>query len=126
MEIAKQQSRTQFIENIKQWNHIDTQLKLVNEKTRKISEVKNQLTDEICEYMNTNNHKSIKLSDGEIRLYHKKEYESLSFGYVEECLNNILEDDTQIDFIMDYLRNHREITTSSEIRKFTKMEKHVV
>lgn len=126
MEIAKQQSRTQFIENIKQWNHIDTQLKLVNEKTRKIREVKNQLTDEICEYMNTNNHKSIKLSDGEIRLYPKKEYESLSFGYVEECLNNILEDDTQIDFIMDYLRNHREITTSSEIRKFTKMEKHVV
>ena len=126
MEIAKQQSRTQFIVNIKQWNHIDTQLKLVNEKTRKIREVKNQLTDEICEYMNTNNHKSIKLSDGEIRLYPKKEYESLSFGYVEECLNNILEDDTQIDFIMDYLRNHREITTSSEIRKFTKMEKHVV
>ena len=110
-------SRTEFIENVKQWNNIDTQIKLVNEKTKKIREMKTYLASQISEYMRNNNLGSVKFNGGEIRMYEKKDYETLTFSYIEECLENILEDEEQIDFIMNYLRTNREVKTTPEIRK---------
>jgi len=110
-------SRTEFIENVKQWNNIDTQIKLVNEKTKKIREMKTYLASQISEYMRNNNLGSVKFNGGEIRMYEKKDYETLTFSYIEDCLENILEDEEQIDFIMNYLRTNREVKTTPEIRK---------
>jgi hypothetical protein len=65
---------------------------------------------------------NIKFNDGELRFYEKKEYSPLTFSYIEDCLENILEDESQIEFIMDYLRDNREITTSIDIRRITKKD----
>jgi hypothetical protein len=111
------ETRTEFIENVKKWNSIDTQIKLVNEKTKKIREMKTYLAVQINEYMKNNNLASVKFNGGEIRVYEKKEYETLTFSYIEECLENLLEDEEQIEFIMEYLRTNREVKTTPEIRK---------
>ena len=54
-------------------------------------EMKTQLGKEICNYMTDNNLNShIEISDGELRFFEKKEYTTLSFGYVEKCLHENL------------------------------------
>ena len=109
--------KTQFIEDVKRWALIESQLKIVNEKTKKMREMKHELSEKICNYMSETNNSNIKLSDGEIRLYDKKEYSPLTFGYIENKLANIISDKEQLEYVIQYLKENREITTSPEIKR---------
>lgn len=109
--------KTQFIEDVKRWALIESQLKIVNEKTKKMREMKHELSEKICNYMSETNNSKIKLSDGEIRLYDKKEYSPLTFGYIENKLANIISDKEQLEYVIQYLKENREITTSPEIKR---------
>ena len=82
-------------------------------------EMKSQLNTEICNYMNTNNisRNSITISDGELRIHEKKEYSSITFGYLERCLAELIKNQTQVDYIMQYLKDNREITISNEVKR---------
>lgn len=115
-------SKQQFIENVQKWVTIDSQLKIVNEKTKQMREMKSILNAEICNYMNTNNisRNSITISDGELRIHEKKEYSSMTFGYVERCLAELINNQTQVDYIMQYLKDNRETTISNEVKRIYK------
>ena len=113
------ESREQFVENIKNWVILDSQMKIINEKTKKIRENKNQLGETICKYMKDYNllENKIGISDGELRIYEKKEYPPLSYGYIERCLGEIIPDKNQLNYLIMYLKNKREITTSLDIKR---------
>ena len=85
----------------------------------KIRENKSTLTSEICNYMDTNSiqNKRIEISDGYLRYAEKKEYSPLTYNYIEECLNKIIDDKEHVEFIISYLKNNRQIKTSYEIRR---------
>jgi hypothetical protein len=59
----------------------------------------------------------IKLSNGEMRIGEKKEYSTLTFSYIEECLAKIIPEKEHVDFIIDYLKSHREIKTVQELQR---------
>jgi hypothetical protein len=115
-------SKQQFIENVQKWVTIDSQLKIVNEKTKQMREMKSRLNAEICNYMNTNNisRNSITISDGELRIHEKKEYSSMTFGYVERCLAELINNQPQVEYIMQYLKDNRETTISNEVKRIYK------
>ena len=112
-------SSSQFVENVKRWVLLDTYLKKIQEKTKELRNEKNELVETICQYLETHGlaSKKINIPDGDIRCFEKKEYASLSFGYLEECLGKLMEDKSQIDFVIDYLKQNRKITTSMELRR---------
>ena len=113
-------SHDELLNSIQKWVSIDQQLQLVNDKTKKMRETRSILTSNICGYMKNNNIKgNIGITDGELRLYEKKEYKSLSFTYITNCLENIIKDKSQVEQIVKYLKDNREITTSSEIKRFS-------
>jgi len=111
--------KEKFIENVKQWVLLDSQLKIINEKTKKVRDHKASLTNDICDYMVNNNLKDNKIgiSDGDLRIIEKKEYPALSYGYIERCLAEIIPDKTQLDFLIQHLKNKREITTVLDIKR---------
>lgn len=111
--------KDQFIDNVKQWVQYDSQLKIINEKTRKVRETKHRLNDEICEYMKQNNliGNKIGISDGELRIVEKKEYPPLSYGYIERTLAEIIPDKKQLDYLISHLKTNREITTVLDIKR---------
>jgi len=111
--------KTQFIEDVKKWVLVDSQLKIVNEKTRKMRELKNDLSDKICDYMTDNNllQNKIKLSDGELWIHERKSQTPLTFGYIEKTLSNIISDKEQLEYVIQYLKENREVTTSSDIKR---------
>lgn len=117
--IEQIQTKPEFIEKVKKWVVMDSQLKIVNEKTKQLREMKSQLNHQICDFMNNHNlaQNRITISDGELRLHEKKEYSAITFGYIQRCLADLIKDDTQVEFIIQYLKDNREITTSSDIKR---------
>jgi hypothetical protein len=90
--------KTQFVENIQKWVILDKQLKLIHEKTKEIREHKHRLTDDICGYIQNKSLSTtkIEISDGELKMYEKKEYSPLTFTYIEESLAKILTDIAEV------------------------------
>ena len=116
--VIVKQPKNQFINNVQKWVLIDNQLKIVNEKTKKMREMKNSLSEDICKYMNDNDliNKKIGITNGELRIVEKKDYSPLSYGYIEKKLEEIIPDKSHVEFIIQYLKDNREITLSQEIR----------
>jgi hypothetical protein len=111
--------KKQFVENVQKWVILDKQLELIREKTKEIRETKNKLTNHICDYIQTKNlsNTKIEISDGEIKMYEKKEYSPLTFTYVEESLAKLLTDKSQVDYIIQFLKKNRETKSSVDIRR---------
>lgn len=121
-QIITKTNKQQFIENVQKWSLIDARLKLINENTKKLRDMKSDLGKNITTYMKENNleDKKIGLQGGELRLVEKKEYTPLTFSYLESCLDNIIADKEQVDFIMNCVREQREVNTVKELRHYAK------
>jgi hypothetical protein len=121
-QIITKTNKQQFIENVQKWSLIDARLKLINENTKKLRDMKSDLGKNITAYMKENNleDKKIGLQGGELRLVEKKEYTPLTFSYLESCLDNIIADKEQVDFIMNCVREQREVNTVKELRHYAK------
>ncbi len=116
-------SNTDFVQNIRKWVHYDSQIKLLNEKLKEARENKQKVLEGIETHVKQNDleAKHIEISDGELRFYEKRDYSPLTFRYIEECLGKIISDVKQVDLIIDYLKTHRHIETSFDIRRNYKM-----
>ena len=81
--------------------------------------MKNTLSQTICNYLHENKLQNTKIdiTNGQIKIYEKKDYSPLTFSYVEECLGKIISDKSHVEYIINYLKEHREIKTSSELRR---------
>ncbi len=114
-----QLTQPQLVENVKKWTLLDSQLKIVYEKTKKMREYKSKLGKEIIQYMESKNKlkAKIQITNGELSFYEKKEYTPLSYSYIETCLAEIIRDKSQVRFIMEYLKEKRNIKTKTEIRR---------
>ena len=111
-------NKSDLIENIKTWVTYDSQIKLINDKTKIVRENKNELTKNICNYANTNNIKSkIEISDGTLTFCEKKDYSPLTYSYVEKCLGELINDKEKVDYIIEYMKSNREVTKSYDIRR---------
>jgi hypothetical protein len=114
--------KSQFIENIQKWVSLDNQLKIINEKMKKARIYKNELIDQITNYAvyNELQDRKIEISDGELRFYDKKDYQPITFSYIEDCLHHLITDERHVEYIMKYLRENRKITVSKDIRRIYK------
>jgi hypothetical protein len=112
--------KEKFIQNIQFWVSLDNQLRAVQEKIKEMRERKHNLSGEITRYIQNNQlqKKRIEISDGSLGIYEKKEYSALTYGYIEKCLGDIIPDKKNVEYIMNYLREHRELKKSSfDIRR---------
>ena len=118
-ELVVQNEKKTFVENVQKWLLYEHQLKIVTDKAKQIRESKNTTAESIREYMQTHglSQNKIKITDGELKICEKKEYSPLTYGYVEECLAKIITEKENVEFIMEYLKQNREVKISHEIRK---------
>lgn len=118
MQLVDKNEKTKLVENVQKWVLIEGKLKEINERTKKMREMKTDIGKDICNYMTENklnNH--IEISDGELRFFEKKEYTPLSFGYIEKRLHELIADDEQVKLIVSYLKDKREVNTSLDIKR---------
>jgi len=110
-----------IIKCIQNYVLLDDKIKELNSKTKELREKKNVFSKYICNYIDNNNvNKSIKISDGELKINERKDYTPLSYNFIEECLSEIIKDENKVSYIIDYLKEKREIKTSLEIKRVKK------
>jgi hypothetical protein len=61
--------------------------------------------------------KKIEIHDGDLKIYEKKEYSPLTYSYIEECLEKIVTNKSQVEYILKYLKENREIKQVQDIRR---------
>jgi len=117
--VEKITDKSQLISKIQRWVLLDSQLKIVNDKTKQLREMRSQLNSQISQYMLQNNMSNTKIdiSDGDLRICEKKDYSSITFGYIERCLDELISDKNQVEYIIKYLKENREVNVSSEIKR---------
>jgi len=104
---------------IQKWIAVDNQLIILQEKIKTMREWKKRLTDTILPLLieKKGDNAIIELPDGELKIQEKQEYSTLSFGYIEDCLSELIPEEEQVDFVMEYLREHRETKITKEIKR---------
>jgi len=114
----KNNNREEFINNIKEWVMLDSQMKIINEKTKKIRNRKSEINSKICDYAKENKFtQKITISDGQLSFYEKKEYSALTYSYIEKCLGELISDKKQVDYIVQYLKENRDIQVNWDIKR---------
>ncbi len=114
-----------FTQNVKRWVTIDTQLKMINEKTKILREEKNNISYKICDQLDNsgNKNRKILIHDGDLKVHEKKEYSPLTFSFLEEHLGKIMNDPTQVQYVIDYLKQKREIKITNDLKRSYKNNK---
>jgi len=109
----------ELVEQVQRWVALDAQLKKINEKTKEYREMKSRIGTSIMTYMKTNRLENTKIdiSDGQIRLAEKRDYSPLTFTYIETSLHKIIPNQEHVEYIIQYLKDNREVKVSSELKR---------
>ena len=112
-------SRETLTNKIKRWVQLDTQLKVINERTKLMRDERGRLSGEICMDLNSAgiSKQKIMLPDGDLKVYEKKDYSPLTFGFLEQHLGTIMSDPQQVSYVIDYLKQKREIKCSNDLKR---------
>jgi hypothetical protein len=111
-----------FENQIQQWVAIDNQLRLLNDKAKELRESKNALCRNITNHVEQNNmgHVVIQISDGQLKFGETRTAAPLTYKHLEKCLGEIINNETQVKQIIDYVKQNREVKTAHEIKRFSK------
>jgi len=109
-----------FQVEIKEWVNLDSQSKLLNEKLKDVRHRKNEISDNIFEFVQDNNLSSstIKISDGRLKFAQSKQTAPITLGFLETCLMELFNTEEKVGEIMDYIKSKRDFKYSSEIKRF--------
>ena len=108
-----------FENQIQQWVSLDNQLKQLNEKVKELRDKRNNLEDNITTYASENNlsNATVKISDGRLKFTNLKIPEPLTFKYLERTLGEVIKNESQVNLIMEHLKQKRTIKIVPEIKR---------
>ena len=106
-------------ENIIKWVQLDNRIRKLTDEIKEYKEQRSELTDTINEIAEQQElqHVTIQLNDGTIKFQESRSTGTLSLKYVQQCLSNCINNEEQVDFIMSYIKDNREVKTSRIIKR---------
>ncbi len=109
-----------FEDNIKNWVVLDNKIREQSEELRLLKEERNESANYINRFVQERNLQStvVEISDGKLRFATAKTSQPLTFKYIEECLGDIISDKNQVERIINYIKNKREIKYSQDIKRY--------
>lgn len=111
-----------FETDVKQWVMIDNQIKQNSEKVKELRKQRSHLTTKIFSYAEENNLENavIEISDGKLKFQQNKQTTPLTFKFLEECLNECIQNEEQVKQIIKFVKSKREFKYVSDIKRFYK------
>jgi uncharacterized membrane-anchored protein YjiN (DUF445 family) len=109
-----------FQGDIKKWVSLDSQLKTLNDSVKEIRNERNELADNIFDFVEENNlsTSTIKISDGKLKFAQNKQTSPITLGFLENCLTDLFHDEVKVDQIMTYIKDKREIKMVPDIKRY--------
>ena len=108
-----------FEDNVRQWTILDTKIRLANTQLREMRTARDNLSKSVCDHMKQTgiDKRKIEIADSKIEVSEKKEYSSLTIGYLEKCLSAIIQEQESVKHILQYIKDKREIKKSVELKR---------
>ena len=107
-----------FEEDVKNWVMIDNQIKKNSESIKELRKKRTHLTTKIFSYAEEN--AVIEISDGKLKFQQNKQTAPLTFKFLEECLNECIQNEDQVKQIIKFVKSKREYKYVSDIKRFYK------
>jgi hypothetical protein len=110
-----------FENKIQQWVQIDNQVKKLNEQIKQLRDQRNSLETNLTTYVKTNNmsDKTINFNNDKLKFVETKVPEPLTFKYLEKTLGEIIKNETQVQLIMEHIKQKRTFKVVPEIKRFS-------
>ena len=110
-----------FENQIQQWVSVDNQIKQLNEKVKEMREKRNMLEQNITNYASSNNlsNATIKISDGRLKFTNTRVTEPITLKYLEKTLGEVIKNESQVQLIMEHIKQKRNIKIIPEIKRFS-------
>jgi hypothetical protein len=110
-----------FENKIQQWVQLDNQLKKLNEQVKQLREQRNSLESNLTTYAKTNHmaDTTIKVNNDKLKFVDTKIPEPLTFKYLEKTLGEIIKNETQVQLIMEHIKQKRAVKIVPEIKRFS-------
>jgi len=105
---------------IKDWVSIDNSYKKLLDDTKIIRNKKNSLNEQIFSYFNDNNYSSlpkINISDGKLEFIEQKQYDILTYAYLEKCLNDYYNDKNEVNNLITFIKQNRKYNINKLIKR---------
>lgn len=108
-----------FEENIQKWVMLDNQIKLLNDKVKELREQKSSTSEIIMQHVETNSlsNATVKISDGKLKFAAARQTPPLTFKYIEDCLSKCIGNTNQVEQIMNFIKESRDIKYIPEIKR---------
>jgi len=109
-----------FEQQIQQWITIDNQMKQLTDKMKELRDKKTTLNDTIFNHVENSNlsNTTLQISDGKLKFIKTKDTQQLTFKYLETCLHEIIKNEEQVNKIVEYIKNKRDVKYVPEIKRF--------
>jgi hypothetical protein len=109
-----------FDKQIQKWIELDNRLKKINNEIKTTREIKNDLEASIMETVNNKKllNTTVSTTDGRLRFIETKTSNPLSLTFIEKCLHEIIPNSSQVQHILRYMKEKREIKINSEIKRY--------
>jgi len=110
-----------FENKIQQWVQLDNQVKKLNEQIKQLRDQRNSLETNLTTYVKTNNmsDKTINFNNDKLKFVDTKVPEPLTFKYLEKTLGEIIKNETQVQLIMEHIKQKRTFKVVPEIKRFS-------
>lgn len=108
-----------FEQNIQQWVLLDNQIKKLTDKVKELRELKNNQSETILQHVETNNlsNATVQISDGKLKFASIRQTTPLTFKFVEDCLNKCIGNSEQVEKIINFIKESREIKYIPDIKR---------
>ena len=109
----------EFSDKIKKWVEIDNQMRVYQERMKELRLDRNDIADNILEYIETNNlgDAVIEISDGKLKFNNTKQTSPLTFKFVKQCLNECIGNPANVDKIINYIKEKRVVHYTKDIKR---------
>ena len=107
-------------EELIEWINLEKRYKNLYEEISEIKKKKNKIKEKIInlsESLNLDN-RIIKLNEYRFSFVENKSFQPLTFKFLEECLNDVINEKEQINLLVNYIKSKRRIIINKDIKEF--------
>jgi len=106
-------------ENIKKWVSLDNNQIKITQQLKIIKDEKDDIKNKLIDYFNEKNKPfpKINISDGKLNFIEVKQYNTISYKFLEECLSDFYHDKEKTDEILNFIKTRRKYNTIHTIKR---------
>ena len=118
--ITATSATTLFDKQIQKWIEMDNKIKKINAELKTSRDLKNDIETSIMETVNNKKllNTSLALPDGRLRFVETNTTNPISLTFIEKCLHELIPNKSQVQHILKYMKDKREIKTNPEIKRY--------